>query len=130
MMRFANVNIFGTQTRQQGPIGKARNQREMLPGVRGYRIYDLIGGGADTLTFLVTGRIIAKSLRVLESFVSDNVQRMGQIDTFESTGGLFYENCELVDYRIISTPNYQRVVFNGSTYWIADVQATLEQAGG
>lgn len=128
MIRYAGKNIFGTlQLRQQGPTAKTRYMRQQLPGVRGYRIFRIGGNGPDSLVWSVSGRLIALTLADLERQIASGLALMdGRVGVFESTGGIVYRNCELVDYRPV--PPFQRAFFNGGLVYTCMVQATIEQA--
>jgi hypothetical protein len=127
-MRFRGQAIFGSQVKQTGPIPKMRFQREQLPGVRGYRVYQLIGAGPDTRTWILRGRLVASSLDRLQSSVRDTQDWIGTFGIFEETGGTQWDNCELIDYRPVT--DYRPCVVGGGTFFTCEVTGTVEYAGG
>jgi hypothetical protein len=127
-MRFRGQLIFGSQVQQTGPIPKMRFQREQLPGVRGYRVYQLIGAGPDTYTWTLRGRLVATTLDRLQASIVNSQDWIGTFGLFEETGGAEWDNCELVDYR--PTSGFKRCIIDGITYFTCEVSGTVEYAGG
>lgn len=125
---FRNQNIFGSQQRQQGPIPKMREQRETLPGVRGYRVYQLVGSGADTRTWVVKGRLVARTLGKIQAAIANAQDLLGTFGVFIETGGAVWRNCELTDFR--QSGDYRSVNIDGVGYVTVEVSGTVEQAGG
>lgn len=126
--RFNGQNIFGSQQQQTGPTPKMREQRETLPGVRGYRVYQLIGTGPDTRTWVIRGRYVANTLGRLQSAIADAQDRIGTFGMFQETGGGRWRDCELIDFRPAS--GFQTCQINGATQYTCLIVATIEQAGG
>lgn len=123
------MDIFGGQTTQVGPVPQSRVMREQLPGVRGYRLYQLVGPGADTLTWTVQGRIVARTFRGLILFLTGVMDNdVGRIAKFVDNSGEAFDACELVDYRPV--PPFQRCKIGGVDYMTCLVQGTIQRAGG
>lgn len=129
MISFNGSQIFGTaELRQMGPTATKRLQRSILPGVIGYRNYNLIGGRApDTRVWTVSGRIIALSLSQAETMIERGQSYLnGKLYNFRSTGGRIYRNCELVDFR--PSENYRAAMIGSTKVITIKVQGTIEQA--
>jgi hypothetical protein len=125
--KFAGKDLFGqVGIRQLGPFARTRNQRETLPGVPGYRNYQLTGGVIDTQFWQIQGRYLGFSLRDCEKFILLAQSYMdGSPYLFETNSGLKFRNCELTDWRQISP--FQQVKYNNIWYCTFELQATVEQ---
>lgn len=123
-MRFLRRDFFGTEIRQSGPMPKMRNLRETLPGVKGYRVYDLAGFGPDTVTMTFTGRLKGVSPLDLQRAIETGLSYLGKIGLLETELGMTYRNAELIDYRPVSP--YAKMIYRNQYWYTVLIQATFE----
>lgn len=111
---------------QTGPTATRRAMREQLPGVRGFRSYNLQGTGPDTVIFVVRGRLIDTTPARLINRVSAGQNRLNEIATFVDNAGLAWRNCQLLAFT--PTAPYKRCIIDGTDWYTVEIAATLEQA--
>lgn len=113
-MKFNNEDIWGfAGLVEVGPIGSCRQMRETVPGVAGYRIYEL---GADSVIWHCEGRLVAFSREDLAGQIwkGTNYRLRGGLYTFTSRDGQTYDNCQLVSYEPIGRPQGVTLKIGGS----------------
>jgi hypothetical protein len=126
--RFDGLLLFGEQTRVIGPIPRNRQQREILPGVAGFRVYRL---GTDSVIWQVRGRLVASTLANLETLLMDGANYVdGQLYDFQTTGGNIFGDCLLNDFRPVEEIQAGSGLILGSwaSIWTVEVGATVEWA--
>lgn len=126
MPTFNGDNIFGTQVSQTGPTATRRVQREQLPGVRGFRSYNLQGIGPDTFAFVLRGRLIASTPAGIINKITAAQNNLNRIATLVDNAGLIWRNCQLIAY--LPQSPYKRCVIDGADWYTVEIVATLEQA--
>lgn len=126
MPTFDGVNIFGAQVSQIGPTAKTRAMREQLPGVKGFRVYNLSGEGPDIRVFVVRGRLVDDSAAALQGRVVSAQAMLNRIATFVDNTGTVWRNCMLAAYDPASP--YKVCVIETFAKYTVEITATLEQA--
>ena len=98
---FNGDQIFGTSAvKLTGYTPGFRGQREYLPGVGGYRIYQL---GRDAPSFNYVGRLSETSLAGLYAKIElYGTYVNGALYTLTQEGGATHTNCELQSYNLAS----------------------------
>ena len=124
LLEFDHQQIFGVATRMVGPANRHRAMRHNVPGVAGYRLYDL---SIEAKVWRCEGTLVAPTLGAL----IDDVEWGGSyVDAslydFNDSDGNLYLFCELNDYGPIG--NYQRGAVNGVDSFFVRVGGTVIQA--
>lgn len=126
MPTFNGENIFGFAVRQE-QFAKMRIMREELPGVQGYRLYNLSGVNPDTRCWTVRGRLLDLSATRLEQTLASGENYMdGLFYTFVTNGKRTFKNCQMIDFRQASAVRRVRVA--GVLYSTCEIVASIEQA--
>lgn len=131
VITFGGQAIFGLYQNQIiGPTPTVRSQRHKLPGVPGYRVFNLTGNYNDTKIFVCTGRIVAFSLDDCMIAVESGLSFMhSKLYVFTTLANRQYRNCELTDFR--QSSKYMRIRFPQDItrdYFTVEVRGTIEQA--
>lgn len=126
MPTFNGSNIFGINVSQMGPTPTRRAQREQLPGVKGFRSYNLQGQGPDTVAFVMRGRLVEQTPARLVNFISNSQNLLNLIASFTDNAGINWRNCQLIAYQPIGP--YKHVLINNVDYYTIEITATLERA--
>ena len=118
---FNGLRLFGWPTRQGGPIPAYRTQKHVIPGIRGFRIFDL---GAESLTYTVRGRISTLSLAECEELVALGCSYVdANVYQFRTTSLLLLNNCNMTDFRPVG--GFQRMKYRTLDAWTVEVQGTV-----
>jgi hypothetical protein len=95
---FNGQPIFGTQTRNIGPQPKPTVQRERIPGVAGFRVYNL---GTESVIWEVSGLVVGGTIAALEDALFAAAGYMdGGLYAFATTGGSVFEGCLLQSFNM------------------------------
>lgn len=122
------ARFFGRQSRVHGPFAKPSVQRERLPGIAGFRTYNL---GTESVTWNVRGIVSADSLANLEAAVNSAVSLMGGgLYQFVTTGGTVYDGCLLQSYVPEAAPQYFKGTVGGvaTEGYLVIINAVVEWA--
>jgi hypothetical protein len=124
MMTFNGEQIFGQPNRQVSSDARVRTQREIIPGITGYRNYIL---GKESVTIVVEGRLLEFSVsQLIRALQRGQAYVDGNFYTFVGSGNIRYRLCEMKAFR--QTARIQSGVLTGRKLFTMPIVATIEWA--
>lgn len=115
-----NADFFGFQTTEVGPIPSYRKQREIIPGVNGYRNYRL---GFAEVRWTLTGWLQYEDRADLALALLENAAMAdGATYDFVDSAGNTYPDCELESFAPTGPPF--RCIDVASGDWVYRQQIT------